>query len=307
MRLEQLEYLVEINKTRSINAASENLNLTHQSLNRALKNLENELGVTLLSRSAKGVSLTDEGKRVLSTAEEVLSALELLKSDLAATGATLAASDNLKGLLSIAISPVASAMMLPTYSDAFSKRHPLVNLFIQEVSPTEVVQRVMSGHSEIGLANLRRPDMKRRDDSLMIRTLAQDQAVVLVGKDSPLAQNKSVSLKTIIDYPFILYCTDPQREHWIFPYLASMGKSIKRYMYTNSLSIMVDNIASGSYISFFSQKHFQLLKESMKKDLAAIPLRNKVEREELIFYLVLLTQKDMELSRPAQAFIKMLF
>lgn len=306
MRLEQLEYLVEISKTHSINAASENLNLTHQSLNRALKNLENELDAVLLTRTAKGVSLTEEGKRTLTAAEEVLAAIERLKSDLSDGGR--AESDcGLKGLLSIAISPVASALMLPTYSDAFSKKHPLVNLFIQEVSPTEVVERIMAGHSEIGLANLRRVDIKRRDSDLTFRTLMQDTAVVLVGKDNPLAQNKSVSLKTIIDHPFILYSTDPQREHWIFPYLAGMGKSIKRYSYTNSLSIMVDNIVSGSYISFFSQKHFQLLKESMKKDLAAIPLRNKVEREKLIFYLVLLTQKDVELSRPAEAFIQMLF
>ena len=280
--------------------------MTHQSLNRALRNLEDELGVTLLNRTAKGVTLTAEGLRVLETAEEVLASIAQLKKDLSA-GKRTDPGDGLKGMLSVAISPVASAQLLPAYSDAFSKKHPLVNLFIQEVSPTEVVQRVLSGHCEIGLTNLRQKELDKYGDCLNSRILAQDWAVVLVSKASPLADNKAVSLKTIMEYPFVLYSTDPEREHWVFPYLSAMGKSLKRYIFTNSLSIMVDNIASGSYISFFSQQQFQMLKSSMKKDLVALPLRNKTEREGLVFYLVLISQKDIALSRAAEAWIQMLF
>lgn len=58
MRVEQLNYLLETAKTASINKSSERLHITQQSLNSSLTKLEQELGVKLLERSSKGVSLT---------------------------------------------------------------------------------------------------------------------------------------------------------------------------------------------------------------------------------------------------------
>lgn len=306
MRIEQLMYLLEINKTHSINAASENLNITHQSLNRSIKNMENELDAPLLVRTSKGVTLTKQGKRVLETAQMIVGAVEELKKDLSAQKVT-GHQDALEGILSIAISPLAYAVLMPAYSDAFSKRHPLVNLFMREASPTEVLQRILDGTCEIGIANIRRQEIEYYKESIKTRILLQDSAVVLVSKNSPLAQNKSVSLKTIIDYPFVLYATDINREHWVFPYLMSMGKSIKRYIFTNSISIFVDNIASGNYISFYGAGQFQMLREDLKKEMTIIPLRNKSERELLTFQLALCTRRGSDLSKPAEAFIEMLF
>ena len=63
MRLEQLQYLVEISNSKSISIASENLYISQPALSRAVKNLEEELGVTLLFRTVDGVRLTDVYKR----------------------------------------------------------------------------------------------------------------------------------------------------------------------------------------------------------------------------------------------------
>ena len=62
MRLEQLEYLVTISKCSSLSEASDRLFITQQSLGKAIKDLEDELGVRLLVRSNKGCTLTSEGQ-----------------------------------------------------------------------------------------------------------------------------------------------------------------------------------------------------------------------------------------------------
>ena len=60
MRLEQLNYFVEVARCQSIKGASENLFLTQQSLRQILRNLEKELVFLLLNRTTAGVTLTEE-------------------------------------------------------------------------------------------------------------------------------------------------------------------------------------------------------------------------------------------------------
>ena len=71
MRIEQLEYLVEISRRKSFNSASENLYLTPQSLSRSITSMENELGFKLFERNSQGVRFTPEGKRFLETARNI--------------------------------------------------------------------------------------------------------------------------------------------------------------------------------------------------------------------------------------------
>ena len=84
MRLEQLAYFLTIHQCGSIHSASQKLHLTHQSLNRSMKSLEDELGTTLFTRTAKGVSLTADGEKTLAIAQIVLDAIERLKDDIQA-------------------------------------------------------------------------------------------------------------------------------------------------------------------------------------------------------------------------------
>ena len=61
MRLEQLEYLMEINKTHSINSASQYLHVSQQNISKSIQNLEAELGLELLTRGTEGTYLTPDG------------------------------------------------------------------------------------------------------------------------------------------------------------------------------------------------------------------------------------------------------
>ena len=65
MRLEQLEYLIEIAKQNSMSTASEQLHLAPQTLSISMKNLEKEMGFPIFERTSKGATLTENGKLVL--------------------------------------------------------------------------------------------------------------------------------------------------------------------------------------------------------------------------------------------------
>lgn len=82
MRLEVLEYLLDINETHSITQSADKYFISHQALSKAIRSLEKELQLILLLRSKQGVSFTPAGMRFLEFAREVLAQKQLLDSDL---------------------------------------------------------------------------------------------------------------------------------------------------------------------------------------------------------------------------------
>ena len=82
MRIEQLEQLIQINQWNSMNIAAQYLHMTHQNLSRSMKQLEEELNITIFSRTNKGSVLTLEGEKLLEFAIAVVNEQSKLFSSL---------------------------------------------------------------------------------------------------------------------------------------------------------------------------------------------------------------------------------
>lgn len=76
MNLLHLKYAVEIEKTRSISKAAENLFMAQPNLSRAIKELEESLGIEIFRRTSKGMSVTTEGEEFLSRAKKILAQVD---------------------------------------------------------------------------------------------------------------------------------------------------------------------------------------------------------------------------------------
>ena len=79
MTLQQIKYVVKIVECASISEAAKRLFISQPSLSNAVKELENELGIEIFSRSSLGISLSPEGAEFLSYARQVLEQAELLE------------------------------------------------------------------------------------------------------------------------------------------------------------------------------------------------------------------------------------
>jgi len=79
MNLEQLEYIVEIAKTRSFSAAASQLHMTQSAISQSVRKLEQELGMTVFERSRQGAVPTEEGKTFIEQAIEILRRVQLLR------------------------------------------------------------------------------------------------------------------------------------------------------------------------------------------------------------------------------------
>ncbi len=79
MNLKQLRYAVEVERTGSITQAAKNLYAAQPNLSRSVRELEEELGVPLFSRTARGMEPTGEGARFLARAREILALFDQLQ------------------------------------------------------------------------------------------------------------------------------------------------------------------------------------------------------------------------------------
>lgn len=74
------KYAVEIEKTRSITQAAENLYMAQPNLSKAIKELENSLGITIFRRTSKGVIPTDQGMKFLACAKQILMQIDTMEA-----------------------------------------------------------------------------------------------------------------------------------------------------------------------------------------------------------------------------------
>jgi len=81
MNLEQLEYIVDVAKTKSLTKTAQNAHVTLSAVSQSISLLESELGVVLFNRSrGVGAVPTPEGQSIIGRAAEILTKLEALRT-----------------------------------------------------------------------------------------------------------------------------------------------------------------------------------------------------------------------------------
>jgi LysR family nitrogen assimilation transcriptional regulator len=134
--LRQLHYLVAVADAGSFSAAAEQTHVAQPALSRQIALLETQVGLRLLNRSRRGVTLTEGGGRLYALARNMLERLGSVQSELRASGKRPA------GVVTIALPPSVASMLVPQIVRELEARYP------------EVVLRVVDGLSLDNSRNL---------------------------------------------------------------------------------------------------------------------------------------------------------
>lgn len=197
MDIHQLEYFSEVAKNLSFTKAATALHVSQPSISKAIKNLENELGVPLFYRASKQIRLTDAGEAVLINAKHVLGALNNLTSEL---------NDLMqlkKGEIRIGIPPIVGAAFFAKLISQYKESYPLVDITLTEVGTKTIKQQVNEGSLDIGLiCNL------PADDHFEVIEIFNDPLMLVVNRENPLASRRRVKFEEIKKESFILYRND---------------------------------------------------------------------------------------------------
>lgn len=149
LTLQQLRYLVAVADCRSITAAAAAVYVAQPALSRAVRALERDLNVALVTRRGRGVDLTPEGARVVRLARTVLAAVEAIEDVGAAQGGGAG------GRLRVVATPTLAIELAADLVPAFAVRHPEVDVqVVQHDSREALVQCLTEGSAELGLVDL---------------------------------------------------------------------------------------------------------------------------------------------------------
>ncbi len=305
MRIEQLYYLVELSKTRSINRVAEHKFISRQSIGKSIYQLEAEYGVQLLDRSNKGISLTSTGKAFVKAAEEVLEKVENLEKFKCHE---LKDKDtSLSGSLSISTVSGSILQMLTDVTTHFCKKHPAVKVKIIEQQHSDIILDVENGRSDFGLIFNINNGLGDDEDtivnanaerSFIFEKIFDDKLVFVAGKTHPLAKKRSISMKQAIKQPLVFH----EPADFINKLFYSYGDP-KIYHMSNSTEVIKKIISEGLAIGYCMES---LLTSSItpiydKEEFVLIPIREKPK-----VVTGLLLSKNHPISPVAQEFISML-
>lgn len=150
MDLKALRYFVETVRHSSFTLAAAELHVTQSTVSKMVRQLEEEMGQTLLIREGRGVRLTDAGAIVLARGQEALAVAHRLKQDVADL------TDLERGELTVGIPPMVN-LFFPPLIKRFKDRYPHIKFIAQEAGGQVIEQRVRSGELEIGVTVLPLP------------------------------------------------------------------------------------------------------------------------------------------------------
>lgn len=145
MNIQQLEYIVAVERLGSFSKAAEACFVTQPTLSMMVQKLEEELNLTLFDRSKQPIIVTDAGRAILSQAKKILQESAVLKQ---------IATDNLKevtGELRIGIIPTLAPYLLPLFLKGFLQNFPSAKLVISEHTTENIIKGLTENTIDVGI------------------------------------------------------------------------------------------------------------------------------------------------------------
>ena len=198
MNIVHMKYAVEVEKTRSISKAAKNLFMGQPNLSRAIKELEESLGITIFKRTPKGMEVTPDGEEFLQYARKILRQIEEVEQIYAGgkiDKQQFSISVPRAGYISCAFAEFAKHIDMSRPAEIFYK----------ETNTSRAINNILNADYQLGIIRYQKVfepyfETMLRDKGLESRLVWEFSYVAAMSEKSPLAQKDSFSLSELSDY-----------------------------------------------------------------------------------------------------------
>lgn len=197
MELRHLRCFIAVAEELHFARAAERLHIEQSPLSRAIKELEEELGVVLFARTTRSTRLTRAGKLFLEHVRRVFSALEQARDSVKA------AANGFHGQLRVALSDGISPSRLPALLALCRQEEPEVEIRFFEVPLSQQIKGLHDDLYDVGFAQ-----SEDVGDGIVTMPAWSDALMVAVPARHPLLVHKRIPLDELLRYPLVL--CDPQ-------------------------------------------------------------------------------------------------
>ncbi len=145
MNIQQLEYLVAVDKYKHFGKAAQACFITQPTLSAMIQKFEDELDVKIFDRTTHPIRTTDAGAELIKEAQKIIDAVMELKSKANFLNNILA------GKINLGIIPTVSTYILPNEIFSFLNNNPQIELNIKEMTTESIIKSLKSGELDAGI------------------------------------------------------------------------------------------------------------------------------------------------------------
>jgi LysR family transcriptional regulator, transcriptional activator of the cysJI operon len=289
LHLFEAKLFKEISQTKSISKAAAHCGISQSAATQHVQEVERRLGLPLVDRSTRPLSLTDAGKlyadfcrEILRREDQFLVALEHLKGQ--AEGAVRVAS-----IYSIGLSEMSRLRQ------EFERRHPHAQLHVDYLRPDKIYEAVLGDQADLGLVSY--PVAKRE---LAVVPWRKEQMAVALPPSHPLAAKSILQPADLNGQDFIGFDEDLLIRRELDRFFRDHGVEVNQVMQFDNIQTIKEAVALGSGISILPERTMQT--EIDQGRLISVPLH----APELWRPLGIVHRKRKRFNLAAQAFLNLL-
>lgn len=274
MELRHLETLLAVTRTGSFTAAGEALRTVQSNVSEQVRQLERELGATLVVRGRRGASLTDCGAVVVERARRIHRELDAMRADLSML------LDLESGNTSFGIVGTASRWMVPALVAELRQRAAGVRIRINEGASERLTAEVID--HQLAQAVVTEPVV---DDRLIVEHLLDETLVGLAPANVQLPPGP-VSLETLASMPLVLPPKENPLRIEVETAIANAGLGVLVQVEVDGIRLIADLVAAGAGFSVLPATAVPGTSDLQTFHVAGLPPRR----------LALITSRDTYLS-----------
>lgn len=243
MDIRNLACFIEVARHKSFSKAAEILYISQPSVSRAIKELESQFGVSLFYRDTKSVELTDAGEIILHQAQQIVSSVENMTSQLGELKKMQS------GKIYIGLPQITAITTFSHLLSSFKKEYPNIQVHLYEIGPKKVEASIQEGLLDIGIFT-----PSETQDAYEAIWFEEDPLEVIMHPDNKLAHLAAVHYRDLIDEQLILYSSDYHLHDIIIENCQRAGFIPKIFLETSQREWMIQMAADNLGIAFLPGK-----------------------------------------------------
>ena len=231
--LVSLALFVRVAETGSITRAAEMSHIALAAASRRIAQLEEQYGVQLLFRTARGAELTPAGNAMLLHAREMLSQADAMRAEISDY------SQGVKGMVRITANASALAQYLPDDLASFAAAHPSIKISLEEERSGAIVEAVHSGATDVGIV-MEGPEAP----GLQLLPYKADQLGVVVPRKHPVRARK-LAFADLLDYDFVGLESNTVISQILLQQASIAGKPLRLRVQVKSFDVVARMVQAG--------------------------------------------------------------
>ena len=271
---------------KNFSKAANRLFITQPSVSHSIKQLENELGIQLFTRTSKGVLLTKEGEVLFDYLKQAFDLINIAEQKMTEM-------KNLQsGTVTIGGSDSTCKHYLLPYIQTFQELYPDIQIKLQHGSTPQILDKLANGVIDIGIVHL-----PVNQNNVSITDFLSINSTFVAGKRFQQLSKERLSLSAMQAYPLISFSETSSSRKFLNQLFLKQKLDVKPDIEVGSVELLIECAKIGMGIAFVTKE--LVSKELAEKELFELQIDEVIEKRKI----GLATKKGASLSLAADKFL----